>query len=208
MASSTSTYTILTSAKGVEGSIKYWANHDLIPAAQCLEEAQAWVYQRLRVREMIVRTPLALSASDETIDLDATAPGFQQPIRLKLDGYGKLEYKCEENFPDDRDSDGELPSGPPSCWTVIGTLIHLDTKLSAAMNGDIWYYGTPDALAAGNQTNFLTDKYPTLLRHACLARAYASRNRADMVTIEETLAMAEINKANATNDDHRFGQGI
>jgi len=202
VASTTMTYGILTSGKSTPGSVKWMVGHELIYAEQAIAEAEAWIYERLRVREMQEEAALTFSAATST---KALPTGFQQPIRLMIDGYGKLPYRREDDFPNITDSDGELPSGTPSCWTVLGSNIVFDTKLNEELTGRLWFYGTPAALAT---TNFLTDRFPTLFRHAILARAYAHRNRADMLATEELLAEKAISVANAINDDMRYGQEL
>src|SRR3989442_1526289 len=48
----TMTYTSLTGGKTVPGSIMSWVNYAKLDIEQVLEEAQAVIFQRLRVREM------------------------------------------------------------------------------------------------------------------------------------------------------------
>lgn len=137
----------------------------------------------------------------------ALPTGFQQAIKLELDGLGKLPGPVrEENFPRDIDSDGALTIGTPSCWTIVGTTLYLDTQLDAAQNARLWYYGTPAALASGNQTNFLSDRFPTLLISVCNAFAYKSRHRVDDMQTELALAGADIATINAEDEMARRGQ--
>lgn len=208
MASTTMTYSILTGAKSTEGSIKWFVGHESIYAASALAEAELMVYERLRIREMVQSAAVSAVSGDSTISLDTLAPRFLQPIRLKIDGMGKLPYKREEDFPDDRNEDGDLEVGPtPSCWTVLGTTIQFDIELNAALSGTFWYYGGLAPLAVTtNETNVLTDRYPSLFRHAILSRAYAHRNRDDMMTNEMLLFEKALRDANASNDDMRYGQ--
>lgn len=210
MASTTMTYSILAGAKSTPGSVKWAAGHESIYVEQAIAEAQQLCWQRLRIREMVTHADVSAASGDSTIALDTLAPRFVQPISLKLDGYGKLTYKREEDFPDDRDASGALEVGPvPSCWTVRGTTLHFDIQLNAAVAGDFFYYGALAPLAASsNETNVLTDKFPALFRHALMSRAYAHRNRADMLAAEMALFEREVGLANAANDDFRFGQEI
>ena len=210
MASTSMTATILLGAKSTEGSIKWYAGHESIYAAAVLEEAQALCWQRLRIREMVQRADVTAVSGASTLDLATLAPRFVQPIALKLDGYGKIAYRREEDFPDDRNASGALETGPaPSCWTVRGSTLHFDIELNAAVAGDLWYYaGLPLLAVSTNETNILTDKFPALFRHALMSRAYAHRNRADMLAAELVLFDREVGEANRTNDDFRYGQEL
>lgn len=210
MASTTMTASILLGTKSTEGSIKWFANHDSIYSAQVLAEAEQLCYERLRIREMEQHADLSVASGASTVDLDTLAPRFVQPIQLKLDGYGKLTYKRKEDFPDDRDADGALETGPvPSYWTVRGSTLHFDIQLNAAISGDFYYYaGLAPLATTSNETNALTDRFPALLRHAVMSRAYAHRNRADMMQAELILFEQQVALANAHNDDHRYGQEL
>lgn len=203
MASTTSTYTILTGAKTVDGSIRSWAQHSLVPAAQILEEAQAWIFERLRVREMTSIEPISLAIGASTM---AAPTGYLAPIKLELDGLDKIDFVREDNFPRFVDSDATLTIGTPNYWTVIGTTIYFDTQLDTAQLGRLWCYKQPAALSVSNPTNFLTDRFPTLLRRACLMFAYESRHRAADFQAETLLAEQAIMNANVQDDMAKHGQ--
>ena len=56
-------YSDLVATKTTAGSIKQWLNHDGVPSTTILEEAEAWVYQRLRIRQMITSSAGTLTTS-------------------------------------------------------------------------------------------------------------------------------------------------
>ena len=70
------------------------------------------------------------------------------------------------------------------------------------------YYDTPAALGSGNETNFLTIRYPILLRSACMMRAYEHMKQTALATGYMQKAMADINEANVTSDMARRGQYV
>ncbi len=205
MASTTMTYTILTGAKSQEGSIKYFAQHGTVPAGQILDEAQAYIYERLRAREMTATVAISASAAADTISLPT---GFLDPIKLQLDGYpDPLEYLHETLLDKFRDEDGDLYEGWPFEYAIWDEKIQFKWALDAALAGDFVYYKIPDALAAStNETNWLTDRFPTLLRRTCLMFSYEHRHRNAQFSTEAILVESAIEKANVAADMARRGQ--
>jgi hypothetical protein len=65
----------------------------------------------------------------------------------------------------------KLISGSPSCWGVWDEQINFDTAFDQAAVCKLPYFRQPLLLSASNQSNFLTNRYPNLLRVACLASA-------------------------------------
>lgn len=206
MASTTLTYGILTGAISVSGSIRHWAQHSSIPADQILEEAQAFIYQTLRVRWMSYETPISLPVGDHTL---AVPDDFLDPIWLRFDGDTEdLDYVQENLLAREVDSEGVVEEGRPERWSIFNNLIQFNVKNgeTAAIAGDLLYYRVPPLLSALNATNFLTDRFPTLLRRACLAFAYEHRKRMADFNTEILLVEAAIDRANATGDMARRGQ--
>ena len=206
MASTTFTYTILTGAITQAGSIKNWVQHSSIPSDQILEEAQAFIYEQLRIPGMISTETISIAAAGSTLALPS---GFLDPIYLKLDGDSdELDYVQENLLGRFTDEDGAIQTGRPARWTLIDDLIQFDAAndLTTALAGDIVFYKTPEALSTSNETNFLTDRYPTLLRRACLAFGYEHRKRQDAFLQEVALVEAAIQRANAAGDMTRRGQ--
>lgn len=64
-----------------------------------------------------------------------------------------------------------LVDGSPSAWAVGGQLLMLDCALTDAIQFRLSYFKSPLLLSATNQSNWLTDRYPRLLRTACQASA-------------------------------------
>lgn len=197
-------YTTLTGTKATEGSIRWWANHSLVPAAQVLTEAQAWIFSRLRVREMIASEQVTIAAAASTFTLPTR---FIEPIRLLPNGWSDdLPFVHEALNRRYRDSDGNLEEGDPTEWTIANELGELDSQLSEQMVGHLWFYQRPADLAADNLTNWLTTRYPALLRHTCTAIAFQHRKRMADAQSEYTLAAIEIEEANRESDRGRRGQ--
>lgn len=67
--------------------------------------------------------------------------------------------------------DGMLESGTPSHVAVFDELFQFDCKADEAQKYDLVFYKTPTLLGASNTTNFLTRRYPHLIRIGCQAGA-------------------------------------
>jgi|SRR5882672_2503242 len=64
-----------------------------------------------------------------------------------------------------------LVAGSPSRWAVWNESIKFDTALQIPAAMKLLYFRQPLLLSTAIQTNFLTNRYPRLLRQACLAAA-------------------------------------
>lgn len=199
-------YSQLVGDKDTAGSIKSWVNDSTIPAGEILSEAEAWIYQRLRVREMQeVNAAFAFAASASSASLPT---GFLDHIEFVPDGWGiPLRYVSEVNFfAGAKDETGAMNTGDPSKWTVIGTTAYVDVACTSTFSGTLTYYKTPTALSLSNETNFLTTRYPTLVRRACMAFAFEFKKDVTRKQLEITLAEQALALAASTNDLYRRGQ--
>lgn len=64
-----------------------------------------------------------------------------------------------------------LIAGSPTRWGVWNEKINFDMAFDTAATCKLPYFRQPQLLSASNQTNFVTVRYPNLLRVACLAAA-------------------------------------
>jgi hypothetical protein len=197
-------WTTLTGAKTVPGSIANWVNRTDLPTENILLEAQAWIYKRLRVREMVSAAPITIVAGASSVALPAD---FLDPKQfLPYGWFRELPYYHEEMFMAMRDQSGSLYQGLPSRWTILNNSIQTDVTCTENFSGMFMYYALPAFLSAGTETNFLTIRYPTLLRHACLALAYEHmKDKGDQDRYLQLL-VGGIEDANASNEMARRGQ--
>lgn len=197
-------YSTLIADKDTDGSIRQWVNYGLAPATAILADAEAWIYERLRVREMRVEATVSIAAGDDEIALPAR---FLDPIDLLLDGDAEpLEYKHESLLRRLRDSDGNLYSGAVSAYTIVGEAMKFDVESDAARTGVLWFYQSPAPLAADNETNFVTTRYPRLLR--VVTSAFVNEFRKLYGERDNMLreAMSEIETVNILAERSRRGQ--
>jgi len=64
-----------------------------------------------------------------------------------------------------------LISSSPSCWAIYDEAIQFDCAFNTAIVGRLLYFRAPPLLSATNPTNFLTNRYPRLIREATNAAA-------------------------------------
>ena len=164
-------YNSLVAPKSSPGSIAGWLAYSdqILPLADILTDAQAFIYQTLRCREMLVPGyAIALAPGAQSAPLPA---GFLDPYWMSD------QYLCEVKHKDlgtirkrrNVDSSGAPVQSQPRYYCVTGTTFEFDCAANAAMTFTADYYGTPAPLSALNDTNFLTIRYPHVLRTACLA---------------------------------------
>jgi hypothetical protein len=65
-----------------------------------------------------------------------------------------------------------LVQGMPIYWGIWNETIFFDVAFNQAENCDVQYFAAPPILSTTNPTNFLTNRYPHLLRKACTAQAW------------------------------------
>lgn len=202
-ASAAFSYTTLVDDQEVAGSIRNMIGRRDISVDLILAEALSWIYQRLRAREMLAAAPLVFSEGEESAALPSD---FLDPVQFVPANYGTPLPYMHEAMPRVRDDDGMLPEGTPSQWTIIGSTAYVDTTCDADFSGQLLYYARPSALSANNPTNFVTDRYPTLLRRALMMRA--AEHIGDRQAAGEWMAVAEVSiqEAAASNEMFRRSQ--
>jgi hypothetical protein len=64
-----------------------------------------------------------------------------------------------------------LSSGFPTFWAIHDEMVQFDVAFDTATSFQLAYYRQPELLSTDNETNWLTERYPLLLRKACQAQA-------------------------------------
>lgn len=195
-------YTTLVADRATDGSIKNWINYARLPSTTILTEAEAWIYQRLRAMDMLtLNKTVAIASGDDTVSfptnyrysLILSIPGYINRIRLREPGefYSSLGL----------DTSGLKPSDVPTEMCEMGGVMQLNTRANQAYTAHWAYYAALTALSGANETNFLTDKYPTLLRHVCMMFAYEFRKDKEREAMYAAKAMKAIDDANVHEDE-------
>lgn len=194
-------YTILTGAKTVDGSIKQWVNDTLVPSATILSEAQEWIYRRLRVREMLTATTGTLATAADTIALPT---GYVATKLLMFTEQHKAELRARD--PKDVTLAFEWDNASrvrekPRWFYADGSNLQLDAPADQSYPWRHLYYRALDDLSSGSPTNFLTTKAQRLLRCACVALAVEWKVKGtEEKAYWMNLAMTEIAELNRESD--------
>lgn len=193
-------YDTLVAAATTTGSIKYHLNYSRIDAASIVDEAEAWIYSRLRVREMRATADVTISSG---VNYASLPTGFRDPIHFSIPGYvERIQIKDEETFRSELgwDSSADLPDGPPQRYAIFDELLNFDHDPDQAYTGKMVYFKTPTALSSSNTTNWLTSKYPTLMRRVCLMFAAEERKEYDLMDRNEIKALEMIEQIKKESD--------
>lgn len=200
-------YAQLTGDKSTPGSLKYMVRHSEIPSEYCLERAQDTIFQRLRVREMIARAEgtIATGASTLAVPSDMLHPiffGRRGPYK------GRIAILDQEHFEQrvGEDDTASVYDGTPTICTFDKSLFYFDAKADQDYPYRLWYMQRPAALSAGNQTNFLCDRYGNILE--AMAKHYAWKDRNDDGKAADELQAAMAFIADANGEFDMFNQSI
>jgi len=199
------TYTILIGDKSEAGSIKSWQNYSKVDAAGVVMDAEAMIATRLRVREMRASETMPIAVGASGTDLP---DGFLDPISLRdVTNDCDIEIKGEDELERIRSwTAAVLDSGDPSYYAIFDERFEFDCKTTTAWTARALFYKTPDALSSSNPRNFLTDRYPQVLRMACLAIAARYSSDDERFAREQRLLFAEIEEINIRDEQSRRGQ--
>lgn len=194
------TYDTLVADVSTPGSIKSLINYSRIDSTSVLEDAEAWIYSKLRVRQMT-------SAADVPILSGAFVADFPDdyldPIHLSIPGYVKrIRLKDVEWFRSHLgwDENADLPEGPPSYWCDFNGQIQFNTKADQDYTAKQSFFKLPEPLGPDNQTNWLTRRYPHLVRRACRIFAAEDRKEYDAMREAEGRALQTIEEIKVESD--------
>lgn len=195
-------YTSLVADKDTDGSIKNWVNNSTIPSTTVLDEAEQWIYRRLRVRQMLTTATGNIAADATTLSAPTR---FLAAKHLMITGANQDEIKMRS--PEDvrrgwsYDSASARVTGKPQYFWEDGTTLTFDYKADQQYPYDLLYYETPASLASSsNETNFLTTRAPYLLRCACLGFANDFLKDKTERTYWLGMALGEIQTLNDESD--------
>lgn len=188
------TYSDLIAGKTNSQSIQAWVNNTTVPSAVILEDAQAYIYRTLRAVEMRRPGAVAIASAAETFNLPERTIMIEPPIIV----YGTGNDPSQKGVIVQVDP-AELQSRSHFLGTVTTTVVGTTTStgtaswlqrgipLRYALAGTasgvfdrsaddgyalrFWYWERPAALGTATETNFVTSRFPRMLRSACLAFA-------------------------------------
>ncbi|HWW46322.1 MAG TPA: hypothetical protein VNZ94_00585 [Xanthobacteraceae bacterium] len=192
-------FSTLTADKNSPGSIKRWCNYAELDVEQVLEEAQALISMTLRVREMRTEFDLTLAAGEYQIEIP---DGFLDPVeminrtltqRISLRDAASLSQRRIYD-------DGSLIRSYPRLYAIFDERFQFDCAAEEPFSIGLVAFKAPEPLSNDNQTNFLTRRYPNLLRVACLVQAYDFMSNGEKYQTNLSLLGALIENAMARDD--------
>ncbi len=197
-------YSDLIAARTTAGSIKQWVNNGGIPSETILEEAQAWIYEDLRVRQMLGTDVGTATASAVSVALPTR---YRQPLLFMFTGDGTVTKSLPAKKTIDfvvgqftYDGTGVRSTGKPNFWAADASNVVFESMADRNYPYLFLHYATPAALSTATETNFMTQTYPKLLRSACMtiASEYLKNEKDRLYWLG--IAQAEIERANKDND--------
>lgn len=204
-------YPTLTSAKTVAGSIADWTNDGRInvSAPTIVDEAQDWIYQRLRHWRMM---PPAVTGTLSTAGLTLPPPAdLLEPNFFLITGVSRrvLQERTMQEVMGSwqYDGNGVLVPQQPCIYSFDNTNFNFDSVPDQAYPYSLLYYQMPARLSNANPTNFLTTYCERLVRLACMMMACEwtkeiGQGQFDRTYYEE-LADAELTKVQSNSDRAR-----
>lgn len=207
------TYTTLTGAPSVDGSIAGWLNHASIAnvADTIVAEAESWIYRDLRHWRMLTSMTGLFTANPGgqplVTDYIPIPADYLEDKLLYVTGinYQKMVRKTLEEVIASYgyDGDGNRIVQQPMIYFNDQSNIKFDSPPDQSYPYLLYYYQQPAALAFTG-TNFLTIFYPRLLRCACCAMAAEFMKDVGQGTYDRTYweqaALNELAKAQIESD--------
>jgi hypothetical protein len=205
------TYTKLTGAKSVAGSIASWVNSSTIESStpDIVSEAESWIYRRLRHWKMLTH-PLEdvmtigipyIDSPDDLLEpfLLWTTKQYLQVMDMKTPQEVIFNWSYTSNS-----GTYERTRQQPMLYYQDETRLNFDSPPDKAYDYALIYFKQPEALSDSNETNFLTSTYPRLMRVACMAAAAEWLKDSGQGNYDRTywdqVALDEIDKAQAESD--------
>lgn len=172
-------WTSLTGSKSTPGSIARWINNSTLSsgvggdADSILQEAQDWIYQRLRHWRML--TPPLVGTMAIGADFVTFPSDFLEPKIYWMTGVNaqKMILKTPEDIVQawSFDNNGNRVQQQPRIYYFDQAALRFDSPADQAYPTILIYYQQPAMLGTGNDTNFLTSNCQMLLRRSVMRAA-------------------------------------
>jgi len=101
-----------------------------------------------------------------------------------------------------------LVQGTPLYWSIWDEEIHFDYAFSIQVTCELLFFQSLPLLSASNQSNFLTARYPHLIRQACNVRAAAFMRDTETYTRDLQLLQSMVQGVQNENDMHYRGMDL
>jgi hypothetical protein len=135
-----------------------------------------------------------IDADNFTIDIGAL-DGL--PTASGAGGGAAMTYSCDN-----------IQQGTPLCWGIWDETIYFDQAISQDVTATLNYFRSLPLLSASNPSNFLTNRYPQIVRTACQTAAADFMKDDGEYQKGGSRLMALIQSINAENDGFMRGMEI
>jgi len=177
------TWTVLTGTTGTPGAIARWLNKSTLTAGTngdadfILQESMGFIFSRLRHWQMLTAPNSATMAVGSSSDqINVPADMLEMDFMMIVGNVGGTFYQQEltQKQPNDiyrswgYDGSGVRLPQMPMIYSFNQTFIQLDSQPDLAYPYIYTYYKLPSMLSSTNLTNFLTIRYPRLVRCAVM----------------------------------------
>lgn len=191
------------------GSISAWLNHASLSTVgtQIVEEAESWIYPRLRHWKMLTSTSGTLTASATTVTVPSD---FLEDKKFRITGTAattitrKTIQEVVESF--QYDGTGGRVAQQPTIMFNDQNNFQFDSPCDQAYPFTMWYYQKLAPLSATNTSNFLMTSYPRMMRAVTCMSASEYMKDAGMGNYDRTYweveAQKELGVAQAESDKH------
>jgi len=170
----------LTGSKSSPGSIARWINNSTLTGGSggdadlILQEAQDWIYRRLRHWRMLT-APVTGYPFTQGSDSIALPPDFLEPKLFMITGINfqtlTLKTPDEVVYAWSYDNNGNRIQQQPMIYYFDQGNFRFDSPADLAYPTALIYFQQPIMLSAANTTNFLTNNCQMLLRKAVMRAA-------------------------------------
>lgn len=202
-------YATLIADKTTSGSIRRWVGHTDLDVETILEDAQAHLCRALRVREMREEHTATIPQGSAAAPLP---PRFLDPISVHLRNGTQLhQFAADVDLARMRafrpiESGNALVSVEfPQFYGLWDQHIIVDGRVKNDTLLYMIYNARPEALSASVDTNWLTDRYPHLMRRAILYYAYDFRHDYEKADRQLAVLTDEIRQTMIENELSRRG---
>lgn len=166
-----SDYSTLIAASTTPGALANWAMHTSVQgvAPTIVQEAESYIYRRLRHWQMLTSTNGTMTTSQSTVAVPADFLEDKAFVATGTNNFNITRKTIQEVIAAfSYDGNGVRVLSPPQIFSNDKTNLLLDNPCDQSYPFSFWYYQQPTALGTTNTTNFLTTTYPRLLRTACM----------------------------------------
>lgn len=201
------TYTSLTGAKTVTGSIRAQVNNATVEAETVLEDAEAYLNIRLRAREMLTTATGTATAGASSIDLPF---GFRAGVKLEFIAPTNviLVPKTIEDVEAARfyySTTGLIGTSIPGIYAALGTVAQFPSALDQNYGYRYVFYRDMPTLGTATETTWLTVKSPRTIRAMCNAYAYEWLRNAPQQQYWLEIAEQMVDLVNAESSSELIG---